>query len=267
MGSTTPELKRKAEDEASAQRDGEAATKKARVEGDVGQGQPASQPPRPKPVIDLSVLEKAKRALQLQKELKEKMKALQQGKRSEEATVTAAPPALRPAAKGLPPPLLVDDQGREIDPATGLPKGAAEAAAAAAEAAATAEAAARARTDFYDPGIGNRALKRQDRRPRAELRFVEEGRFQKEAETARLRAKFGRDYVRQLEERKKKEAELMADGQDANLIPLGVRVRNSFVHHIKGRASMSGVGCTGVACLRSYFKLVLYSTYTLNSSP
>ena len=40
---------------------------------------------------------------------------------------------------------------------------------------------------FFDPGLGNRALERLQRRPRASFQFVEEGRLQKQAETGRLR--------------------------------------------------------------------------------
>ena len=41
----------------------------------------------------------------------------------------------------------------------------------------------------------------------------------------RLQAKFGDEGVRQLQERKKREADMAAEGMDANLIPLGPRVR------------------------------------------
>ncbi len=42
---------------------------------------------------------------------------------------------------------------------------------------------------FFDPGLGNRALRRMERRPRAALTFVEEGKLQKQAEIGRLRVR------------------------------------------------------------------------------
>ena len=39
----------------------------------------------------------------------------------------------------------------------------------------------------YDPMIGDRLLKRMERRPRGSFDFVQEGRFQKQAELQRLR--------------------------------------------------------------------------------
>lgn len=42
---------------------------------------------------------------------------------------------------------------------------------------------------FFDPGLGNRGLRRMQRRPRASLTFVEEGKLQKQAEIGRLRVR------------------------------------------------------------------------------
>jgi hypothetical protein len=42
---------------------------------------------------------------------------------------------------------------------------------------------------FFDPEIGNRGLRRLERRPRASFQFVEEGKLQKQAEIGRLRVR------------------------------------------------------------------------------
>lgn len=42
---------------------------------------------------------------------------------------------------------------------------------------------------FFDPTIGNRGLRRLERRPRASFQFVEEGQLQKQAEQDRLRVR------------------------------------------------------------------------------
>jgi hypothetical protein len=85
----------------------------------------------------------------------------------------------------------VDEQGREVRAPGAPPPAAAATAAGPGPAGAAAAAAAPPDSDdrFFDPTIGNRALRRLERRPRASLQFVEEGRFQKQAETARLRVR------------------------------------------------------------------------------
>lgn len=40
---------------------------------------------------------------------------------------------------------------------------------------------------MYDPVLGDRLLRKQERRPRSNFDFVQEGRFQKQAEMQRLR--------------------------------------------------------------------------------
>ncbi len=40
---------------------------------------------------------------------------------------------------------------------------------------------------FFDPALGNRGLRRMDRRPRASFQFVEEGKLQKQAEIGRMK--------------------------------------------------------------------------------
>ncbi|KAL4423323.1 hypothetical protein ABPG77_006118 [Micractinium sp. CCAP 211/92] len=140
----------------------------------------------------------------------------------------AAPAAPKPVTK-LPPPLILDEEGREIDPLTGKPverrpePQAPGLPSAAAQLQQEQQKAEEAAAKFFDPAIGNRGLRRLDRRPRTSFQFVEEGKLQKQAELGRLRAKFGDDAAKQLAERRRKEAEIAAAGEDANLIPLGTR--------------------------------------------
>ncbi len=79
----TPEAKRKADEVLeSGEGNGSDAPVVKRMKVDGGSNGGAAEQAaaiKPKPAIDLSVLEKAKKALQLQKELKEKMKKLQVG--------------------------------------------------------------------------------------------------------------------------------------------------------------------------------------------
>lgn len=207
---TTPENKRKAEELVAASgeddADGQASSKKIRLNGADNGGEPA----KPKPAVDMSVLEKAKKALEMQKALKEKLARLKQAQ--------AAPPAAKPSSK-LPPPLVLDEHGREVgaeapeqpsrpkqlrlltepEPEDEAPGG------------------------HFDPSLGGGG--RAQRRARPALQFVEHGTFQKQAETARLKAQLGDDYVRELAERRQREKdeEAAAGGIDANLVPLGVR--------------------------------------------
>lgn len=200
----TPEAKRPREEDGVLVVD-EAAAKKARV-GQDGAGSPsAAAVTKPKPAIDLSVVEKAKKALQLQKDLKEKMKRLQAAKAPGAAPAPAPAGPTRPAG---PPPLVVAEPAATRP---GLPLGEEEG--------------GQPEDDkFYDPEMGNRAARRLARRPR-NFSFVEEGRFQKQAEMARLRARFGDTAAREMEERRRREAEALAvDAGDVNLVPIGKRV-------------------------------------------
>jgi U4/U6 small nuclear ribonucleoprotein PRP3 len=217
----TPENKRKASDPADdVAEDGQQA-KRAKI---VAQEDGAA---KPKPALDLSVLEKAKKALEKQKELKEKLARLKEASAAKAsaaafqaatAPATGAPSSSKPATR-LPPPLVLDEHGREV----GAP----------------AFAAPRLKPAFnpllapieddeqdnkhYDRFLGNKGAKSLNRRPRSTLHFVEEGKFQKQAEDVRLRAKYGDQFVRDLEERRQKEATEAEQyaGMDPNLIPLG----------------------------------------------
>lgn len=163
----------------------------------------------PSSTVNLSIIEKAKAALQKQKDLKEKLERLKQAKSAVGPSRPAPtlPPPLVVMKTSIPPvsaptlnPLLVPVEA-PIEEAFGA---------------------------HYDPSLGARGSR--DRRVRASLRFVEDGKFQKEAEEMRLRAQLGDDYARQVAERHRREAEeraAAADGMDANLVPLGVRVFGS----------------------------------------
>lgn len=128
----------------------------------------------------------------------------------------------------MPPPLILDDLGREIDPLTGKPiVRQPESAPGPSAQQQREEQERKAEEDaakFFDPSLGTRELRRLERRPRASFQFVEEGKMQKQAEMGRLRAKFGDEGARQMADRRRKEAAIAATGQDANLIPLGTRV-------------------------------------------
>jgi U4/U6 small nuclear ribonucleoprotein PRP3 len=204
----TPDNKRKAEDAPDA--DGAEASAQDAKKARLGGGHGAA------PGLDLSVLEKAKKALQMQQGLKEKLARLKQ---AGAAAPGAAPPAARPGTK-LPPPLVLDEQGREVGAGPAPPPRAPKAPLQLI----SAEEAAAEDERFYDPDLGwGNAPRRVQRRPRPELQFVEEGTFQKQAETARLRAQYGDDYVKDLAQRRRQEKAAAADGRDANLVPLGER--------------------------------------------
>jgi U4/U6 small nuclear ribonucleoprotein PRP3 len=77
---------------------------------------------------------------------------------------------------------------------------------------------------YFDPALSTRDSKGLRRKSRPSLQFVKEGFFQKQAETARLKAEFGEDYVRDLEERRRHEAQEAIDaGENPNLVPIGKR--------------------------------------------
>ena len=137
--------------------------KKPRLDQPTEPKQPApadsQQPPKPKPPpVDLAVLEKAKKALQLQKQLKEKMANLK-------VPLPKAPPPLKPpptttstAAAGalLPPPSRPPPskaQQQKEDDAT-----------------------------FFDLSLGNRGLNRHPHHRQRALTFLEQGAMQKTIE-------------------------------------------------------------------------------------
>uniref|UniRef100_A0A7S1SMC0 Uncharacterized protein n=1 Tax=Tetraselmis chuii TaxID=63592 RepID=A0A7S1SMC0_9CHLO len=78
----------------------------------------------------------------------------------------------------------------------------------------------------FDPRMGNKGLMRMERRPRG-LKFVEEGKFSRQAELARVRAKYGDKAFRQMQERQereRREAKMAAQmNMDVNAMPLGER--------------------------------------------
>jgi U4/U6 small nuclear ribonucleoprotein PRP3 len=210
----TPDNKRKASDPADALTEDGQQAKRAKIVQEDGTA-------KPKPGLDLSVLEKAKKALEKQKELKEKLARLKEAGAAKASAAAAAPSSTRPATV-LPPPLVVDEHGREV----GAAPSAAEP--------------SRSKPAFnpllapieddelldgkhYDRFLGNKGAKSQHRRARNTLHFVQEGTFQKQAEDVRLRAKYGDQFIRDLEERRQKEAAEAEQyaGMDPNMIPLG----------------------------------------------
>ncbi|KAL4522820.1 hypothetical protein Ndes2526B_g00850 [Nannochloris sp. 'desiccata'] len=228
----TPENKRKASDHAGGAsgtaEDGQ-QTKRAKIVQEEKDGVA-----KPKPAINLSVLEKAKKALEKQKELKERLARLKEAGAAKASAAASQPATTAPASAGgpsstklatrLPPPLVLDEHGREVG---------------AAHAPDTSAAPSRLKAAFnpllapveddeqdnthYDRFLGNKGAKSQHRRPRSTLHFVEEGKFQKQAEDVRLRAKYGDQFVRDLEERRQREAAEAEQyaGMDPNMIPLG----------------------------------------------
>ena len=152
---------------------------------------------KPKPALNLSVLEKAKKALEQQKELKEKLERLKQARATTSnqpsALATGLPPGGIPGrlTARMPPPLVVDGEGKQL---------AAGAAASLAPEkprenpllAPIIESLEEQDSAHYDHFLGTKAAKSLQRRPRSTIHFVEEGKFQKQAEEVRLRAQFGR---------------------------------------------------------------------------
>lgn len=151
-----------------------------------------------KPLIDMSVIEKAKAALQKQKELKEKLEKLKQAKAAAAQGGAQPKPA---AAQGGGVSLLVELEKARLE----VPGRDAA---------------------HFDPMLHSRNI---GRRSRPALHFVEAGTFQKEADMVRLKAQFGEGYVRDLEQRRQREAQ-EAEGADfdANLVPLGTRAQTSM---------------------------------------
>eukprot|EP00191_Tetraselmis_sp_GSL018_P014468 CAMPEP_0177583822 /NCGR_PEP_ID=MMETSP0419_2-20121207/3541_1 /TAXON_ID=582737 /ORGANISM="Tetraselmis sp., Strain GSL018" /LENGTH=568 /DNA_ID=CAMNT_0019073267 /DNA_START=670 /DNA_END=2378 /DNA_ORIENTATION=- len=216
-------------------------------------------------VPKLDVLEKAKKALKLQKELQAKLKNLPAQKPAASAAPAAAAPvpatippppaaaaaALAAAARGTAPaaaplpvgtaskpaPLILDESGREIGP-DGKPierhikpvstfkvnlADRKPAAAPEKEQPQTAD-----EDVGFDPRMGSKGLRRMERKRRS-FKFVAEGVFQRQAELARVRAKYGDKAFRQMQERQereRREAKQAANlNIDANAMPLGERAQ------------------------------------------
>ncbi|KAL6776099.1 PRP3 [Auxenochlorella protothecoides x Auxenochlorella symbiontica] len=150
--------------------------------------------------LKLEILERAKRTLQQKKEFLAAAK---------KAQAAAAAAASTPAPRQEQAPAVAEPgAGRSQKPAVGT-----------AEEEAPADEGA-----FFDPEIGHRGGRRMDQRRRGGLQFVEEGKFQKQAEISRLRREYGEGAARQLAARKAAEAAAAAaDPSDPNLVPLGER--------------------------------------------
>ncbi|KAL3131502.1 U4/U6-U5 snRNP complex subunit prp3 [Trebouxia sp. C0009 RCD-2024] len=239
--------------------DSSPAKKQKLSNGATSNGAPTSAKPRPA-LPAMEAIAKAKRALELQKQLKAKLEAakLKAPTPKPAPTQQAAPPAVRPPVPlhslqpgfvpyGQPRPgpkptfrpaaLRLDDQGREIDEFGNLVQNRTESIttlkvnqkrpelARMNQEAPAADKPDRPTTEeYFDEGIGFRGMRKLDRRRRSNFEFVREGQFQKEAEIARIRQEFGDEGVRQLRARQQEEKRAAAQATvDANLIPLGAR--------------------------------------------
>lgn len=134
---TSPSAKRKATEELDQYNDGlhNLEAKKARLNAAV------------KPKIDMAVLEKAKKALELQKQLKDKLAKLQ---------TTAAKPSQiskAPLAPGSAPSTALVLEKTEVEELF--------------------------ESRFFDPTLGDREYKKLQRRPRSTLTFLDEGSMQR----------------------------------------------------------------------------------------
>jgi len=189
---------------------------------------------KPKPAIDLSVLEKAKKALEKQKQLQEKLARVKEANAAIASAAASHPALTAPASAGgpssskpaarLPPPLVLDEYGLEAGAAHAPDTFAAPSGSKPALKSLLAPVEDITQDNkHYDPFLGNKGAKSQNRRPRSTLHFIEEGKFQKQAEDVRLRAKYGDQFVRDLEERRQREAAEAQHyaGMDPNMIPLG----------------------------------------------
>ncbi|KAK2078229.1 hypothetical protein QBZ16_004098 [Prototheca wickerhamii] len=148
--------------------------------------------------VKLEALARAKQALQRQKELLEARKKQQQQQQEAAGSAPAAPPASASAAAPTAPPAA---------PPTNL--------APAEKETPTEEPEPEQGGAFFDPELGQ--VGRLERRRRGALQFVEEGEFQRQAEAARLRAKYGEGVARQQAARRAAEAAALAAAPgDAN---------------------------------------------------
>jgi U4/U6 small nuclear ribonucleoprotein PRP3 len=208
--SGTPDNKRKAEeapkDGSATGADGADGAKRPRLAAAAAAAPPPPPAAAPRPAAD--VLEKAKRAVAAQAGLKEKLAKMKEARAAAAAAAAvAAMPAPPPAARpGMPPPRAPRAAPLALERAPQLDQAA----------------------PHFDPALGTREAARLVRRPRAELRFVAGGAYEKEAATQRLRAEFGDDYIRDLEARRRREAAsaaaAAAAGQaDPNQVPIGER--------------------------------------------
>jgi U4/U6 small nuclear ribonucleoprotein PRP3 len=137
--------------------------KKPRLDDFTEAKQPAppdsQQPPKPKlPTVDLAVLEKAKKALQLQKQLKEKMANLK-------VPLPKAPPPLKPP----PPPTFTATVGGLLPPPSRPPPP-------------KAQQQKKDDATFFDLSLGNRGLNRHPHHKQRALTFLEQGAMQKTIE-------------------------------------------------------------------------------------
>jgi len=151
---------------------------------------------RPEEKNVATVLEKARKALEMQHSLKERLKNIKKQ-------------AVHPKESKEKGKLNLSDGGSAVERTLEL---------------LSPEQVQEASDAYFDPALSTSDSKGLRRKNRPSIQFIEEGFFQKQAETARLKAEFGEEYVRDLEDRRRHEAqEEMNAEENPNLIPLGKR--------------------------------------------
>ncbi|KAK9808286.1 hypothetical protein WJX73_007656 [Symbiochloris irregularis] len=78
--------------------------------------------------------------------------------------------------------------------------------------------------DFFDPFLGDRPARGLNRRRKGGFEFVQQGRLQKQAETARLKAEYGEDAFRAQAQLARQSGAAAGGGGDPNAVPLGKRM-------------------------------------------
>ena len=185
---------------------------------------PAARGPPPLPLGGLAAsLQKAKEALKMQKQIAEKLKGLKQKGISVPVDAASVP-------TGGPKPLRLDSQGREVDDdgnpieRNDVSREASAKKAKIGENKAVARPTEEPEDDtFLDPRMrAGPGL----RRKRATLEFVQEGRFQRQAQRNRMKAKFA-EMGQKGQKGQRAERSLSPIGRDdevdANAVPLGKR--------------------------------------------
>ena len=201
MSSAQNKRKAPPDDGSAPAAEGEKIEEGKRLKADNGSAAPAPFTKKP----DLAVLENAKQALAKQKELKEKLERLKQ---ATSKLPSLAPTAPKLPSTKLPPPLVLRNDADLLKAAAPLqakhPRTKENPLLNAAAAAAPQEG---EDASHFDPYLADKTAKFAKRRPKSTFKFVEDNRFTKEAEEMRLRAQYGDAYMKQLEERRKREEE------------------------------------------------------------
>lgn len=209
MPSPLQSNKRKAEEVTASSSDG----KKSRFNENGTTALGAGVSPKPKAAIDPAILEKAKKAVQIQKDLREKLERL---KKARAISKPSVPPSGVSVSQVSGEPERPHREERNEHEKQKRP------AADVSERRWTVETILEPfASDHFDPSLGTRERNRLQRRPRPGFRFVEEGLLQRKAEDERRQAE-----IASMAERNRKLRGDMKKGpsvENANLIPLGKR--------------------------------------------